>query len=77
MKIKIKSLDNFKQNYEKLFELEKIINLEEKKYKIIKFQGKFRESKLCLEIFLYLLKNCYNCIYIKFYRCYNQYRNKN
>ena len=31
MKIKIKSLDNFKQNYEKLFELEKIINLEEKK----------------------------------------------
>ena len=31
MKIKIKSLDNFKQNYEKLFELEKMINLEEKK----------------------------------------------
>ena len=31
MKIKIKSLDNFEQNYEKLFELEKIINLEEKK----------------------------------------------
>ena len=31
MKIKIKSLDNFKQNYEKLFNLEKIINLEEKK----------------------------------------------
>ena len=31
MKIKIKSLDNFKQNYEKLFELEKIINLKEKK----------------------------------------------
>ena len=31
MKIKIKSLDKFKENYEKLFELEKIINLEEKK----------------------------------------------
>lgn len=31
MKIKIKSLDNFEQNYEKLFELEKVINLEEKK----------------------------------------------
>ena len=31
MKIKIKSLDNFAQNYEKLFELEKIVNLEEKK----------------------------------------------
>ena len=31
MKIKIKSLDNFKQNYEKLFKLEKIINFEEKK----------------------------------------------
>ena len=31
MKIKIKSLDTFEQNYEKLFELEKIINLEEKK----------------------------------------------
>ena len=31
MKIKIKSSDNFEQNYEKLFELEKMINLEEKK----------------------------------------------
>ena len=31
MKVKIKSLDNFNQNYEKLFELKKIINLEEKK----------------------------------------------
>ena len=31
MKIKIKSSDSFEQNYEKLFELEKIINLEEKK----------------------------------------------
>ena len=31
MKIKIKSLDNFKQNYEKLFELEKIIIVDEKK----------------------------------------------
>ena len=31
MKIKIKSLDNFKQNYEKLFKLEKTINFEEKK----------------------------------------------
>ena len=31
MKIKIKSLDKFKENYEKLFELEKIINVDEKK----------------------------------------------
>ena len=31
MKIKIKSLDKFKENYEKLFELEKIIILDEKK----------------------------------------------
>ena len=31
MKIKIKSSDSFEQNYEKLFELEKMINLEEKK----------------------------------------------
>ena len=31
MKIKIKSLDNFKQNYEKLFELEKIIIVDKKK----------------------------------------------
>ena len=28
------------------------------------------------KIFLYLAKNCCKCIYIKFYRCYNQYRNK-
>lgn len=31
MKIKIKSLDKFKENYEKLFELEKIIIVDEKK----------------------------------------------
>ena len=31
MKIKIKSSDSFEQNYEKSFELEKMINLEEKK----------------------------------------------
>ena len=31
MKIKIKSLDKFKENYEKLFELEKIITVDEKK----------------------------------------------
>ena len=31
MKIKIKSSDSFEQNYEKLFELEKMIILEEKK----------------------------------------------
>ena len=31
MKIKIKSSDSFEQNYEKLFKLEKMINLEEKK----------------------------------------------
>lgn len=31
MKIKIKSLDNFNQNYEKLFELEKVLVQEEKK----------------------------------------------
>ncbi len=31
MKIKIKSLDNFNQNYEKLFELKKVLEQEEKK----------------------------------------------
>ena len=31
MKIRIKSSDSFEQNYEKLFKLEKMINLEEKK----------------------------------------------
>jgi len=31
MKIRIKSSDSFEQNYEKSFELEKMINLEEKK----------------------------------------------
>ena len=31
MKIKIKSLDKFKENYEKLFELEKIIIVDKKK----------------------------------------------
>ena len=31
MRIKIKSLDKFKENYEKLFELEKIIIVDEKK----------------------------------------------
>ena len=31
MKIKIKSLDNFNQNYEKLFELKKVLKQEEKK----------------------------------------------
>ena len=31
MKIKIKSLDNFNQNYEKLFELEKVLEQKEKK----------------------------------------------
>ena len=35
MKIKIKSLDNFNQNYEKLFELEKVLEQEEKKNIII------------------------------------------
>ena len=31
MKVKIKSLDNFNQNYEKLFELEKVLEQKEKK----------------------------------------------
>ena len=31
MKIRIKSSDSFEQNYEKLFKLEKMINLEEKR----------------------------------------------
>ena len=31
MKVKIKSLDNFNQNYEKLFELKKVLEQEEKK----------------------------------------------
>lgn len=35
MKIKIKSLDNFNQNYEKLFELKKVLEQEEKKNIII------------------------------------------
>lgn len=35
MKIKIKSLDNFNQNYEKLFELEKVLEQEKKKNIII------------------------------------------
>ena len=36
MKIRIKSSDSFEQNYEKSFELEKMINLEEKKNIITK-----------------------------------------
>lgn len=31
MKVKIKSLDNFNQNYEKLFELEKVLEQKEKR----------------------------------------------
>ena len=38
MKIKIKSLDKFKENYEKLFELEKLIIFDKKKEYHYKFE---------------------------------------
>ena len=58
MKIKIKSLDNFKQNYEKLFKLEKIINFEEKKNIIIKMNTEIAKSsiKMILQRFIVMDK---------------------
>ena len=56
MKIKIKSSDSFEQNYEKSFELEKMINLEEKKE--YHYKDEYGNSKIIdkgdfVEIFRY------------------------